>query len=763
MEIEFSKKTLFLNEEQSRAVTRKPNLHQRILAGAGSGKTTTLTARIAWLIEFYQIDPASIVLLTFSRNAAQQMKKRIDDLIGPSELYVGTFHGLSKQLLRKHCPRTLQKLYFIDELIHMGIQWFESEAGQWWTHSIRYVVVDEFQDINHSQWKFLQKILHPEAFLIIVGDDAQNIYTWRGSNVDYILNLHKEFPTLVDDQLRMNYRSSSAIVACANGILKHIPSLPWKQSMIAQKQSGMKPQVHFFWRSCDETSWVLKTYHEIQELQPTWTFAVVSRTNNDLYRIEEALQSKGILYRLKDVVEDTEKSKTGILDLVTLHASKGLEWDCVFFINCNDDCFPTRKNPSDILCERRLFYVGVTRAKSMLFFTYTKKERSLTRFIREIPNVFLQYMGLARYTLSDIDRAEGRTRLLDILSALDGEHLQTLRKQEFFQPIEKEFWKTYSLFPNGLWRVPKWAIGYDRGGDFYRFLRLWIYRHLWSVAGGDEPFHEPGLERILFTLRVYAEEKEFFELWRTEIIEMFHAWFAQTKTDPPAVEFADVNAWAKEKSIPWSPQDIVTVTTILAKLRGQLRPLRFNEYELEEFRVGSCRYIVPTEWRGEVLKSWRKVTNRSVHWKDCLVDIWRLGALALCAEGRNAALYRVIDLSKNIESGETIEFLEMLERTLCPWISSLEGEMRFGIELANTDIYTEQIDILQGQTIWRICLEEREDALRIFELAVRATLARQESIPIQKIGWIVPMEGVIATIELPDSWHSNVETYILKV
>ena len=262
---------------------------------------------------------------------------------------------------------------------------------------------------------------------------------------------------------------------------------------------------------------------------------------------------------------------------------------------------------------------------------------------------------------------------------------------------------------------------------------------------------------------MYAEEKEFFELWRTEIIEMFHAWFSQNKTDPPAVEFTDVNLWAKEKSIPWSPQDIVTVTTILAKLRGQLRPLRFNEYELDEFRVGSCRYIVPTEWRGEVLKSWRRVANRSIPWKDCLTDIWRLGALALCAEGRNAALYRVIDLSKNIESGETIEFLEMLERTLCPWISSLEGELRFGIELVNTDIYTEQIDILQGQTIWRICLEEREDALRIFELAVRATLARQEEIPIQRIGWIVPMEGVIAHIDLPESWHSNVQTHILKI
>lgn len=761
MEIEFSKKTLLLNDEQFRAVTRQPNTHQRILAGAGSGKTTTLTARIAWLMEFYQIPAESIVLLTFSRNAAHQMKKRIDDLVGETNLYVGTFHGIAKQLLRKFWPRTLQKLYFIDELIHMGLQWLDSEQGQWWSHSIRYVVVDEFQDINQSQWKFLQKILHPNAYLIIVGDDAQNIYTWRGSNVSYILNFHKEYPTLMDDQLRMNYRSTSAIVSCANGILKHIPSLPWKQSMIAQKTNGVKPQVHFFWRACDETAWVLKSYKELEEMYPSWTFAVVSRTNNDLYRIEEALQAKGYAYRLKDVVEETEQSKKGVLDLVTLHASKGLEWDCVFFINCNDDTFPSRKTPTDILCERRLFYVGVTRAKSVLFFSYTKKERSLTRFIREIPNVYLQYMGLARYTLSDVDRTEGRTRLFDILSALDGEHLQTLRAKDFFVPIEKEFWKPYSLFPGGLWKIPKWAIGYDRGGDFYRFLRLWIYRHLWCVSGGDEPFHEPGLERILFTLRVYAEEREFFEQWRTEIIEMFHAWFSQQKADPPAVEYSAVDAWATEKQIPWSPQDKVIVTTVLAKLRGQLRPLRFNEYELDEFRVGSCRYIVPTEWRGEVLKSWRRVSNKQVPWKDCLVDLWRLGALALCAEGRNAALYRVVELSQQIDSGETIEFLEMLERTLSPWISSLEGDLRFGIELVNTDIYTDQIDILQGQTIWRICLEEREDALRIFELAVRATLARQEGIPVQKVGWILPLEGLITHIDLPDSWHSNVESYIL--
>ncbi len=98
MDFVFPYSTLHLNEEQAQAVLREPSQHQRIIASAGSGKTTTLTARIAWLITHYNVKPESIVLMTFSRNAAQQMLTRIEQLIGPSKVWAGTFHGLARNL-----------------------------------------------------------------------------------------------------------------------------------------------------------------------------------------------------------------------------------------------------------------------------------------------------------------------------------------------------------------------------------------------------------------------------------------------------------------------------------------------------------------------------------------------------------------------------------------------------------------------------------------------------------------------------------------
>jgi CRISPR/Cas system-associated endonuclease/helicase Cas3 len=140
MDFSFPLKTLRLNQEQSDAVLRDPDVHQRILASAGSGKTTTLTARIAYLITKHRIKPESIVLMTFSRNAAQQMKARIEDLIGPTNLWAGTFHGLCKSILEKHDPGRLGSLYFVDELIGMGASWLATAKGRAWVGKLRYIV-----------------------------------------------------------------------------------------------------------------------------------------------------------------------------------------------------------------------------------------------------------------------------------------------------------------------------------------------------------------------------------------------------------------------------------------------------------------------------------------------------------------------------------------------------------------------------------------------------------------------------------------------
>jgi len=463
-------------------------------------------------------------------------------------------------------------------------------------------------------------------------------------------------------------------------------------------------------------------------------------------------------YRLRDVADEYVVDEKGAcLDLVTLHASQGLEWDCVFLIGCNDEMFPSRKKPEDIISERRLFYVGVTRPRAMLYFSYTKQEQALSRFIREVPSVHLLYTGLARYTLSDADRTEGRPRLLDLLGGLDGNQLHELRKAGRFQVLERENQLVEKLFPAGLWKVPAWALVYDKGGDFHRFLRLFVYRAIWKYCGQEEAFHEPALERLIFTLRVYAEEREFFEAWRTEIIEIVHTWFRATGSELPAVEYSAVAEWSDRHGLGWTVQEIVKATTLLAKLRGQLRPLRFENYDLNDFHIGSARYMVPTEWRAGALQSWRRVGDRRLTWRDVIIDLWRLGGLSLCAEGRNAALFRVIEMSQYLLGEQLQEFLEDLDQRISAWLTTCEqGEPQFGIELASQEIFMEQLDFVNCGTFWHLCKSGGLDAVQILELAVRASFARQEGIAVAAVGWILPLEGTIVQIDLPEQWDNDV-------
>ena len=114
--LEFSHGQVTLNDEQYKVVTSPVSENQRILASAGSGKTTTITARIAYLIEYYDVTPSTILLVTFSRAAAQEMIHRVYKLIGQVNMYAGTFHALSAQILRDMAPKMVADQPFIDEL-----------------------------------------------------------------------------------------------------------------------------------------------------------------------------------------------------------------------------------------------------------------------------------------------------------------------------------------------------------------------------------------------------------------------------------------------------------------------------------------------------------------------------------------------------------------------------------------------------------------------------------------------------------------------
>lgn len=751
----FSKTSIRVNDEQAQAIRRPASVHQRILASAGSGKTTTLTARLAYLIEECNVVPERIVLMTFSRNAAQQMKKRIEGLIGEKQIWAGTFHGLSRALLKTFSPEKLKTLYFVDELVSMGEEWLGTPKGREWVGKLSYIVVDEFQDINEIQWRMLQRMLHPGARLIIVGDDCQNIYTWRGSHVKYILELHTQIKGLVDDQLRRNYRSREAIIRVANTVMSRIPTLEWKGSMIAEKAGGEKPQVHFFYRLADETHWILKTIGGYLKINPKMSIAILSRTNGDLYRVEEEMVQNGMRCRLRDIGVD-EISGTGVatVDLVTLHASKGLEWDVVFLVNCNDDVFPSSKKPESIVCERRLFYVGVTRAREILHFSYTRDERALCRFVREIPSQLLIYHGLARYCLSEIEVSEGKHRLKDLIACLDGDNLRGLREDGTLTWLRRENLKSTSIFrPGEVWKLPSWAVG-DHLGDFHRFLRIWVLRHIAVTSGVT--FRESTVERMLFTLRIYSEDRVFWETWAQELTECIHEFFGgeEEARCPPSIDYTMIDAWARKRHLPWEPMDLIRATSIVAKIRGQLRPLRFDTYSLREFRMGPSRYVVPTEWRADVLRSWRRLTNPELSWKECLVDMWKMGAMSLVAEGRNAALYRAQLMSSKLADDELQEYLECLDIRLTEWLSSHIDVIGLSEQFGFKD-YSETIDLHTEKIFWKI--SDKLETQDLVYLAMVSWFSWFSSIENKSVGIFMPLEGRFYTIDLPSQWAEKAE------
>ena len=144
--IDFSYGSVTLNSEQYEIVTADAQQNQRILASAGSGKTTTITARIAWLLTHTRTTADQIVLLTFSRNSARDMYSRVKKLVGPVSLWAGTFHALANQILKT--MSTSNDLFFVDELPVRWMQWMRTEKGRKWVGKIRYIVVDEFQEFH---------------------------------------------------------------------------------------------------------------------------------------------------------------------------------------------------------------------------------------------------------------------------------------------------------------------------------------------------------------------------------------------------------------------------------------------------------------------------------------------------------------------------------------------------------------------------------------------------------------------------------------
>jgi len=742
----FSHGQTTLNAEQYNVVLADPYQHQRILASAGSGKTTTIAARIAWLLTHARCSANQIILLTFSRNAAREMLHRVRGLVGPVNLWAGTFHALASTVLKQldTSSNASSNTFFIDELPIKWMAWMRTNEGRKWVGSLRYIVVDEFQDINAIQWRLLETLRHIGARMILVGDDAQNIYTWRGSSAGFLLDFHRHVRSVADYQLRQNYRSTEAIVAVANCVMRGIPTLPWKEHMVAHKKGGTKPEVFFFWRANDEYSWLASTIRTLRAKSPIATIAILARNNIDLYRVEEWFVHEGLRTRFLSTQEGSELQTTPNqewVDLATFHGSKGLEWDYTFLVSLSDDTLPSKKDATSIIGERRLFYVAVTRARKHMCFTYHGNERALTRFVREIGYQHLVYHGLANYALSEFEVGGSVPSLTSLLDCLDGDTWQQVRSLQLLpwdestvSPIQQ----TRLISSGESWRIPSWA----EPKDFEAFIRLWSKRCCLELRGWSESYKDPLRERMIFTIRVFQEDIPVWEQYKGELTSLVRHFFSDTQRMQPA-DYGDIEAWSKTQGLEWTQKQLVEVTTLLAKLRGQIRPLRFEPYSIDEFKIGPTRCVVPSEYRVDCLRSWKRFVKSEVGWRDCLLDIWRLACLEQVAEGRHAGLYRVPMMVDHLE--HLLPFLERLELLYQGILQTSQDELLVNPEVLPTGLLPVGSDLLLGRTLVRICGEKQPDMRLWTELWLTAYVFTECGYcrPIEQIQFLHPLTGIV--------------------
>ena len=350
-----------------------------VLAGAGSGKTRVLTHRIAWLIEALDVSPLSILAVTFTNKAAQEMRGRVEQMIGfpMRRMWLGTFHGLSHRLLRSHTEeaglnasfeildaedqhrlvrRTLRELD-LDEGYWppRQVQWFinsnkedgrrpaqlEGTSDQQqqtltriyayyedlcqrfglvdfaelllraqellqnneplrdsYRERFEHILIDEFQDTNSIQYRWLKILAQPRNRITAVGDDDQSIYGWRGARVENMNLFQVDFASTRIVRLEQNYRSTETILKAANSVIDHNRGRMGKK-LWTDGQAGAPIRLYAAFNEIDEGRFVVDRLQQwVRDGQRRDSVAILYRSNAQSRVFEELLLSAAVPYRV---------------------------------------------------------------------------------------------------------------------------------------------------------------------------------------------------------------------------------------------------------------------------------------------------------------------------------------------------------------------------------------------------------------------------------------------------------------------------------
>jgi len=370
-----------LNAPQREAVltTEGPVL---VLAGAGTGKTAALTARLAHLVATRRAYPSEILSVTFTNKAAREMRERVGRMIGPAVEgmpWLGTFHAIGARMLRRHAElvglqsnftildtddqlRLMKQLIqaagldekrwtarafaaLVDKWKNKGLTPAEVDAGEseafahgkgaemyaayqarlralnacdfgdlllhmltllrtdravleQYQQRFRYIMVDEYQDTNTSQYLWLRLLAQTRRNICCVGDDDQSIYSWRGAEVANILRFERDFPGAAVIRLEQNYRSTPHILAAASGVIAQNGGRLGK-TLWTQESEGEKLRIIGVWDGPEEAR---RIGEEIEALERAGTradqVAILVRASFQTRELEDRFIQIGLPYRI---------------------------------------------------------------------------------------------------------------------------------------------------------------------------------------------------------------------------------------------------------------------------------------------------------------------------------------------------------------------------------------------------------------------------------------------------------------------------------
>ncbi|MBF0479812.1 MAG: UvrD-helicase domain-containing protein [Candidatus Omnitrophica bacterium] len=533
--------------------------HALVLAGPGTGKTKTLTAKIQYLLKDQKLDPGKILAITFTNKAAAEIRERVARELGEdvaSAVTIKTFHGFGSSILNENAVSSkafrvilsqddrlailrsiinnnrktksiskkleqtkqalltapdiedpelraifvdyqnylkMNALVDFDDLIYLPYHMLKSDAKlrSLYQKCYQWILIDEYQDINFSQYQMIRLLCGKNTNVFAVGDPNQAIYGFRGSDVKFIQNYMRDFTGAKIFQLKQSYRCSNKILKASDNIIN--PG--GVDTLLEGLHDGVNIQIHSSRTEHSEAEFVAQTIEQMigglgfysmdtrtavneesAHITSLADFAILVRSKHQLPALMDALNNRGIPFQIsnEDPLSETEpyrsildilcfiqkpdnqfirlrlmdnvslkpldlehgfvemralslhekvtficqnylavpipkdeidkavamarycqndaskfielvnlNFKIDLLDvklekvsLLTLHAAKGLEFRCVFLAGCEDGLLPYtifEKNNEDIEEERRLFYVGMTRAKNYIYLCSAQK------------------------------------------------------------------------------------------------------------------------------------------------------------------------------------------------------------------------------------------------------------------------------------------------------------------------------------------------------------------------------------------------------